>query len=86
MSTDAPSHLQALTLGQVSKLLAISEDTARRLCQSGKLRSVQVGIGGRRKARRVLVRDLETYLDMQSEPPAPPKRRRRDDQVGDYIK
>ncbi len=82
------AKLRALTYGQVAELLTVSDDTVRRLCDTGRLRSISIGVGGRRKARRVLVRDLETYIAAEAAAPAAPARRRRrtDPNVTEYIR
>ena len=83
------AHLQALTFSQVADVLSVSDDTVRRLCDSGRLRSIQIGMGGRRKARRVLLRDLESYIEAATGAPAAPKKRRRrkaDSEVTEYIR
>ena len=80
--------LQALTLAKCAEVLSVSDDTVGRLCDSGKLPYIEVGIGGRRKARRVLLRDLEAYIEAQRGAPlaARKRRRRKDDQIIEYIK
>ena len=81
-------HLRSLKFSEVGELLSASSDTVGRLCDSGELRSFEIGTGGRRKARRVLLRDLEAYIEAKSgaPAPAPKKRRRRPDDVMDFIK
>lgn len=84
ISTD---HLKALTFAKVAETLSVSTDTVDRLCKSGRLRSISIGTGGRRKARRVLLRDLEAYIEAESGAPATPKKRRRrkDETVIEFI-
>lgn len=88
MSADPLARLQAVKLSKVAEILDGSIETVDRLCTSGKLPFIEIGTGGKRKAKRVLLRDLEAFIESQSRPAAPPKRprRRRDDSIKSFIK
>ena len=55
------------TTEEVAKILKVSYKTVRRMIESGKIKTIDVGFGSERKAHRILAGELDRFVAEQYE-------------------
>ena len=55
------------TTAEVAKILKVSYKTVRRMIESGKIKTIDVGFGIERKSHRILAGELDRFVAKQYE-------------------